>query len=47
MFDEAALALEEIEPDEKMRTEILGTRVALYKAAKKNGTWSWRLLAIW
>ena len=35
MFDDAALALEEIEPEDKTRTEVLGARVALYIAAKK------------
>jgi hypothetical protein len=35
MFDDAALALEEIEPKDKNRTEVLGARVVLYIAAKK------------
>ena len=35
MFDEAAQALEEIEPEEKTRDEVLGARVNLYMAAKK------------
>ena len=35
MLDDAALALEEIEPKEKTRTEVLGARVVLYIAAKK------------
>ena len=35
MFDDAALALEEIEPENKTRTEVLGARVALYITAKK------------
>jgi lipopolysaccharide biosynthesis regulator YciM len=35
MFDDAALALEEIEPEEKTRVEVLGARVALYTAARK------------
>jgi lipopolysaccharide biosynthesis regulator YciM len=35
MFDDAALALEEIEPKDKTRTEVLGARVVLYIAAKK------------
>jgi Flp pilus assembly protein TadD len=35
MFGDAALALEEIEPEDKTRIEVLSTRVALYKAAKK------------
>jgi Flp pilus assembly protein TadD len=35
MFDDAALALEEITPEDKTRTEVLGARVVLYIAAKK------------
>jgi hypothetical protein len=35
MFDDAALALEEIEPEDKTRKEVLGARVDLYMAAKK------------
>ena len=35
MFDDAALALEEIAPEDKTRTEVLSARVALYMAAKK------------
>jgi lipopolysaccharide biosynthesis regulator YciM len=35
MLDDAALALEEIEPEDKTRTEVLGARVVLYIAAKK------------
>jgi Flp pilus assembly protein TadD len=35
MFDDAALALEEIAPEDKTRTEVLGARVVLYIAAKK------------
>jgi Flp pilus assembly protein TadD len=35
MFDDAALALEEIEPEDKTRNEVLGARVNLYVAAKK------------
>ena len=35
MLDEAALALEEIEPEDKTRTEVRGARVVLYTAAKK------------
>ena len=35
MFDDAALALEEIAPEGKNRTEVLGARVVLYIAAKK------------
>jgi hypothetical protein len=34
-FDDAALALEEIAPEDKTRTEVLSARVALYMAAKK------------
>ena len=37
MFDEAAQVLEEIEPEEKTRNEVLGARVTLYLAAKKRG----------
>jgi hypothetical protein len=40
MFDDAALALEEIEPEDKTRKEVLGARVELYLAAKK-----WELVA--
>ena len=35
MSDDAALALEEIEPEDKTRTEVLGARIALYITAKK------------
>ena len=35
MLDDAALALEEIAPEDKTRTEVLGARVVLYIAAKK------------
>jgi lipopolysaccharide biosynthesis regulator YciM len=35
MFDDAALALEEIEPEDKNRNEVLGACVNLYMAAKK------------
>ena len=35
MLDDAALALEEIEPRSKTRTEVLGARIALYITAKK------------
>ena len=35
MLDDAALALEEIEPEDRTRTEVLGARVVLYIAAKK------------
>jgi lipopolysaccharide biosynthesis regulator YciM len=35
MFDDAALALEEIAPEDKNRNEVLGARVILYMAAKK------------
>ena len=35
MLDDAALALEEIKPEDKTRTEVLGARVVLYIAAKK------------
>ena len=35
MFDAAALVLEEIAPEDKNRTEVLGMRVQLYMAAKK------------
>ena len=35
MFDDAALALEEIAPEHRNRTEVLGARVVLYIAAKK------------
>ena len=35
MFEDAALVLEEIEPEDKTRNEVLGARVNLYMAAKK------------
>jgi Flp pilus assembly protein TadD len=35
MFDDAAQVLEEIEPEEKSRNEVLGARVNLYMAARK------------
>jgi Flp pilus assembly protein TadD len=35
MFDDAALVLEEIAPEDKTRNEVLGARVAIYMAAKK------------
>ena len=35
MLDDAALALEEIELEDKTRTEVLGARVNLYMVAKK------------
>ena len=35
MFDSAAQVLEEIEAEDKTRTEVLGARVVLYIAAKK------------
>jgi hypothetical protein len=36
MFDPAALALEDIAPEDKNRNEVLGARVNLYMAAKKS-----------
>ena len=35
MFDDAAMVLEEIAPEDKTRSEVLGTRVSIYLAAKK------------
>ena len=35
MIDDAALALEEIAPEDKTRREVLGARVGIYMAAKK------------
>ena len=35
MFEDAAMVLEEIEPQDKTRNEVLGARVNLYMAAKK------------
>jgi Flp pilus assembly protein TadD len=35
MFDDAATALEEIEPEDKTRNEVLYARVDIYLAAKK------------
>ena len=38
MFDDAAMVLEEITPEDKTRSEVLGVRVDIYLAAEK-GTW--------
>jgi hypothetical protein len=38
MFDDTAQVLEEIEPEDKSRNEVLGAPVNLYMAAR-NGTW--------
>ena len=35
MFDDAANALEQIEPEDKTRNEVLYARVDIYLAAKK------------
>jgi Flp pilus assembly protein TadD len=35
MLDDAAMALEEIAPEDKTRREVLGARVGIYMAAKK------------
>ena len=35
MLNEAAQVLDEIEPEEKTRNEVLGARVNLYMAAQK------------
>ena len=35
MFDDAAMVLEEIAPEDKTRNEVLGARVNLYMLAKK------------
>ena len=35
MFDDAAMVLEEIAPEDKTRNEVLGARVNLYIVAKK------------
>jgi Flp pilus assembly protein TadD len=35
MFDDAAMVLEEIAPEDKNRNEVLGARINLYIAAKK------------
>jgi hypothetical protein len=35
MLDDAALALDEIQPNDKTRTEVLGARVNLYMAVRK------------
>jgi Flp pilus assembly protein TadD len=35
MFDDAAIVLEEIAPEDKTRNEVLGARVDIYIAAKK------------
>ena len=41
MLDDAALALEEITPEDKTRIEVLGARVGIYMAAKK-----WEMAAV-
>jgi hypothetical protein len=46
MLNEAAQVLEEIQPEEKTRDEVLGARVNLYSAAKKWDMVAW-LPAIW
>ena len=35
MLDDAAMALEEIAPEDKTRSEVLGARVGIYMAAEK------------
>ena len=35
MFDDVAMVLEEIVPEDKTRNEVLGARVNLYTAAKR------------
>jgi Flp pilus assembly protein TadD len=35
MFDDAAMVLEEIAPEDKTRNEVLGARVGIYMAARK------------
>jgi Flp pilus assembly protein TadD len=35
MFDDAAMVLEEIAPEDKNRNEVLGARVGIYMAARK------------
>jgi hypothetical protein len=35
MFDDAAMVLQEIAPEDKTRNEVLGARVGIYMAAKK------------
>ena len=42
MLNDAGLALEEIEPEVKTRTEVLGARVSLYISLLRNGTWPLR-----
>ena len=44
MLDDAALALEEVEAEDRTRTEVLGARVA-YILRRRNGTWPQRLPA--
>ena len=46
MFEDAAHALEEIEPEEKTRNEVLYARVDIYLAVK-NGIWPPPSLVIW
>ena len=38
MFDDAALVLEEIAPEDKNRNEVLGARVAIYLAHRGTGS---------
>jgi lipopolysaccharide biosynthesis regulator YciM len=35
MFDDAAMVLEEIAPEDRTRNEVLGARVGIYMAARK------------
>jgi hypothetical protein len=35
MFDDAAMVLEETNPEDKTRNEVLGARIDIYMAAKK------------
>jgi hypothetical protein len=46
MFDDAALVLEEIAPEDKNRNEVLGARVNS-TWWPRNGIWPQQLPAIW
>ena len=41
MLDDAALVLEETEPEDRTRSEVLGARAGIYMAAKK-----WEMAAV-
>jgi hypothetical protein len=46
MFDDAAMVLEEIAPEDKTRNEVLGARIN-FTWQPKSGIWPRRLPATW